>query len=322
MSDNKYTAQLLKKAFNSMLLIRKFEEKAAQLYTMKMIAGFCHLYIGQEAIATALKMASSQDDSFITGYRCHGFMLAAGTDPNIVMAELCGKRTGCSMGYGGSMHMFDPQNNFYGGHGVVGAQIPIGTGIAFAEKYRQTKNICITVLGDGAANQGQFYESCNIAKLWDLPVLYVIENNMYALGTSLERSTKAIKLYKRGLGLEIDGQQVNGMNFFEMYDAAQNAINYVREKQTPFILEAITYRYKGHSMSDPAHYRTKEEVEKFKDRDSISLVKNYMKENGMITNEEISVIEAAVKSAVQAAVEYSKMSKDPEISDLECNVIL
>lgn len=312
--------EVLLQAFHDMVLVRRFEEKAAQLYTMGLIGGFCHLYIGQEAIVASLKAVLNKGDSFITSYRCHGFMLVLGTPPGTIMAELLGKEDGCSGGRGGSMHMFDVKNNFYGGHGIVGAQVPIGTGLAFAEKYRGTNNVCVAVLGDGAVNQGQVYESWNLAKLFDIPVLYVIENNLYALGTSLRRSTKATLLYQRGIGLGIEGAQVDGMNFSAMYSAIGNAVGYVREKQQPFILEALTYRYRGHSMSDPAQYRTKKEVESYKERDPIELLKNEILSGNIASTEELEEIKARVCSIVKDAADFAQKSPLPQEAVLLKNV--
>lgn len=315
------SGQLLLRAFRSMLLIRRFEEKAAQLYTMGLIGGFCHLCIGQEAVATSLTLALTGSDLFITSYRCHGLMLALGSDPRIVMAELLGRSGGCSGGRGGSMHMFDIKKHFYGGHGIVGAQVPIGTGLAFAEKYKGTTNICATLLGDGAINQGQVYESFNMAALWGLPVMYVVENNLYALGTSLSRSTKGTMLYKRGENFGIEGKQVDGMDFVAMYNAILEAANYVRSKQMPFLLEVLTYRYRGHSMSDPAQYRKKEEVERYKARDPIKLLNERIIADGIADEKSLDEIETEVLEVVDDAAKFAQASPQPNVGTLLENVI-
>ena len=294
--SDKLSNESILNAYKQMVLIRKFEERAGALYTSKKIAGFCHLYIGQEAIAVSNVLAANDGDSFITTYRDHGLMIATGSPVYPIMAELCGKADGCSKGKGGSMHMFDThQDNkkkFFGGHGIVGAQTSLGTGIAFAEKYKGTKQICYTYLGDGAVHQGQFYESMNMASMWDLPVIYIIENNGYAMGTSVERATYDTNLFNRGIPFGILGKQVNGMNFFESYNAIKMASNYVREKQRPILLEMKTYRYRGHSMSDPAQYRTKAEVDNVKDTmDAIDIVKSYILEHNLWTQDEMSAYE-------------------------------
>jgi len=246
--------------YRQMLLIRRFEEKAGQLYGMGLIAGFCHLYIGQEAVVTGMKAAIRDGDQMITGYRDHGHMLALGMEATGVMAELTGRVGGYSRGKGGSMHMFSVEKNFYGGHGIVGAQVPLGTGLAFADKYKGDDSVSLTFFGDGAANQGQVYESFNMAKLWDLPVVFVIENNQYAMGTSIERSSSETHLYKRGASFGIPGEEVDGMDVLAVRDAGRRAVKHARSGKGPMILEMKTYRYRGHSMSDPAKYRTREEV--------------------------------------------------------------
>src|ERR1700748_856776 len=265
----KSNSESLKKLYHDMLLIRRFEERAGQLYGMGLIGGFCHLYTGQEAVVVGLMGAAKQGDQQITAYRDHGHMLAMGIDPKAVMAELTGRSTGLSRGKGGSMHMFSSEKKFYGGHGIVGAQVPIGTGLAFANKYRGNKGVCLTYFGDGAANQGQVYESFNMAELWKLPVVYVIENNQYAMGTSSERSSAETELYKRGISFNIPGEQVDGMDVDAVRAAGERAAQHARTKG-PYILEMKTYRYRGHSMSDPAKYRSKEEVDDVrKNRDPI-----------------------------------------------------
>ena len=259
------------KIYTKMLQIRRFEERAAQLYGMGHIGGFCHLYIGQEAVVVGVLMTIENSDSVVTTYRDHGHMIARGLDPKKIMAELTGRQTGYSNGKGGSMHMFSKKNNFYGGHGIVGAQVPIGTGIAFTHKYRKEKQICRTYIGDGAMNNGQVFEAFNLASLWKLPVLYIIENNMYGMGTSVDRASAGTDLFKRGEAFGIKGKKIDGMDVFKVIDAAQLAGDYVRSGKGPYILEVQTYRYKGHSMSDPANYRTKEELESYKVNDPINI---------------------------------------------------
>src|ERR1700689_5174193 len=249
-------------ALRQMLQIRRFEEKAGQMYGMGLIGGFCHLYIGQEAVVVGMKLAMRDGDQMITGYRDHGHMLACGMDLKGVMAELTGRRGGYSKGKGGSMHMFSLEKKFYGGHGIVGAQVPLGTGLAFANKYRGDNSVCVTYFGDGAANQGQVYESFNMAELWKLPVIYVIENNRYAMGTAITRSSAEVNLSRRGLSFNITGEQVDGMDVRAVKAAGEKAVQWCRDRKGPYILEMMTYRYRGHSMSDPAKYRTREEVEK------------------------------------------------------------
>jgi pyruvate dehydrogenase E1 component alpha subunit len=304
-----------------MLLLRRFEEKTGQLYGMGLIGGFCHLYIGEEAVAIGLVEALNQDDALITSYRDHGLMLARDSDPKTVMAELLGRESGCSKGKGGSMHMFDLPKGFYGGHGIVGAQVPLGTGLAFANKYRQNKNISVTLFGDGACHQGQVYESFNMAKLWGLPALYIIENNGYSMGTSVARCSSVNDLYKRGESFGIPGQQVDGMDFFDVHEKVSQAVKYVREKQSPMLLEMKTYRYRGHSMSDPATYRTKEEVDSYKsEKDPIMLLKNYLQKNKILTEEEFKAIEKKVKLVVNDAADFAKNSPEPAASELYTDV--
>ena len=248
-----------------MLLIRRFEERAGQMYGMGLIGGFCHLYIGQEAVVVGMQMAIGEGDQVITGYRDHGHMLACGMEPRGVMAELTGRRTGYSHGKGGSMHMFSREKNFFGGHGIVAAQVPLGTGLAFANRYRKNDRVCLTYFGDGAANQGQVYESFNMAKLWKLPVIYIIENNRYAMGTSVTRSSAQTDLSRRGVSFDIPGEQVDGMDIRAVKAAAERVVEWCRSGKGPYILEMLTYRYRGHSMSDPAKYRTREEVNKIRE---------------------------------------------------------
>jgi pyruvate dehydrogenase E1 component alpha subunit len=310
-------ASLLKKAYREMLYIRRFEERAAQLYGMGMIGGFCHLYIGQEAVAIGVQYAIKQDDAVITSYRDHGPMLATGSDPIAVMAELLGRAGGCSQGKGGSMHMFDLARKFYGGHGIVGAQVPIGTGIAFGMKYKDQPNLSVTYFGDGAINQGQVYESFNMAKLWKLPVLYVVENNEYSMGTAVARSCATTDLYRRGQSFDIPGKQVNGMDFLEVYKATIDAAEYVRSGKGPYILEMKTYRYRGHSMSDPAKYRTKEEVNKYKDeRDPIHNLETYLLKNKLAKPEELEEMEKTISDEIKKVVEVAQSSPEPDVTEL------
>ncbi|XVN41174.1 MAG: pyruvate dehydrogenase (acetyl-transferring) E1 component subunit alpha [Rickettsia endosymbiont of Argas persicus] len=308
------------KAFRDMLLLRRFEEKCGQLYGMGEIGGFCHLYIGQEAVISAVDMVKRKEDSTITSYRDHAHIILAGIEPKYVLAELMGRATGCSKGKGGSMHLFDVPNKFYGGHGIVGAQVPIGTGLAFAEKYNGTNNICFTFLGDGAVNQGQVYEAFNMAALWGLPVAYIIENNEYSMGTSVARSTFMRDLYKKGESFGIKGFQLNGMNFEEMYNGVKQAAEYVRENSMPLILEVKTYRYRGHSMSDPAKYRSKEEVETYKERDPITEIRKAILENKYASEADLKEIEQAVKEIVKEAVEFSENSPLPDEEELYTNI--
>ncbi len=308
--------------YTKMVKIRRFEEKSGQLYGMGLIGGFCHLYIGQEAVVVGIQENSKKGDQIITTYRDHGHMIAADTDPYIVFAELLGKADGCSRGKGGSMHMFDLENHFYGGHGIVGANVPIGTGLAFANKYRGNDFICIDYFGDGAANQGQVYESFNMAALWDLPVLYVIENNGYAMGTAVKRSSAMTELYKRGSGFDVAGDQCNGMDVCDVSRAAKKAIDYVRNESKPFILEVKTYRYRGHSMSDPAKYRTKEEVEDYKKNyDPITSVKNLIISCGFETEEKLKQMDKDIKAWVSDAAERAKTAPEPELTELYTDVL-
>lgn len=309
-------------AYKEMLLIRRFEEKCGQLYGMGQIAGFCHLYIGQEAVITGLFLAKEKGDSTVTSYRDHAHIILSGTHPKNVLAELTGKATGCSSGKGGSMHLFDIPNKFYGGHGIVGAQVPIGTGLAFAEKYNNTKNICFTFMGDGAVNQGQVYEAFNMAALWKLPVIYIIENNEYSMGTSVKRSTAMTELYKKGISFGIEGTRVNGMDLDEVYSAVLDATKKVRSGLGPQILEMKTYRYRGHSMSDPAKYRSKEEVESYKNLDPISILENRLMKEFKIKEDEIKDIEKEIKSIIAECVEFSENSPAPDESELMTQVFV
>ena len=303
----------LLKFYRDMLLIRRFEEKAGQLYGMGLIGGFCHLYIGQEAVVVGLEAAARDGDKRITSYRDHGHMLACGMDPNGVMAELTGRSGGYSKGKGGSMHMFSKEKNFYGGHGIVGAQVPLGAGLAFADRYRENNCVTFTYFGDGAANQGQVYETFNMAALWKLPVIFVIENNQYAMGTAQERSTSSPEIYTRGEAFGIKGEAVDGMDVIAVKTAGEKAADYCRAGKGPFILEIKTYRYRGHSMSDPAKYRTREEVQKMRaQRDPIEAVRTLLISEKHATDEEIKTIDKEIKEIINACAEYAKDS--PEVS--------
>lgn len=312
----------LLKYYREMVLIRRFEERAGQLYGMGLIGGFCHLYIGQEAVAVGMEAASIDGDQVITGYRDHGHMLAAGMDPKAVMAELTGRIGGSSKGKGGSMHMFDIETGFFGGHGIVGAQVSLGTGLAFADWYRNNGNVSFTYFGDGAANQGQVYESFNMAKLWNLPVVYVIENNEYAMGTSLARASATTNLSQRGSSFGIPGETVDGMDVFAVKEAAERAAEYARSGKGPYILEMKTYRYRGHSMSDPAKYRSKEEVDEVKTtRDPIDHIKTMLEQAG-VEEAEIKAIDNEIKAIVLEAVEFAQTSPEPDPSELYTDVYL
>ena len=304
-------------AFEQMLLIRRFEERAGQLYGMGLIGGFCHLYIGQEAVVVGMEMALGDGDQVITGYRDHGHMLAAGMDPRGVMAELTGRRTGYSHGKGGSMHMFSREKDFFGGHGIVAAQVPLGTGIAFANRYRKNDRVCLTFFGDGAANQGQVYESFNMAELWKLPVIYIIENNRYAMGTSVTRSSAQTDFSKRGLSFNIPGEQVNGMDIHAVKAAGEKAVQWCREGKGPYILEMMTYRYRGHSMSDPAKYRTREEVQKIRDEsDPIEMVRKRILKKGWASEDVLKATETKVRNTVSEAAEFAQAGPEPDPSEL------
>ena len=310
------------KMYSYMLKIRRFEERAAQLYGMGKIGGFCHLYIGQEAVVVGILMTIDKNDSVVTTYRDHGHMIARGLDPKRIMAELTGREDGYSAGKGGSMHMFSKENNFYGGHGIVGAQVPIGTGIAFTHKYNKQKNICRTYIGDGAMNNGQVFEAFNLAALWKLPVLYIIENNKYGMGTSVDRAAAGPDLYKRGEAFGIPGEKVDGMNVFKVIEAADKAGKYVREGNGPYIIEVQTYRYRGHSMSDPAKYRTKEELENYKETDPIEIVKSEILKNKFATEKEIEIINKETLQEIKSAAEFAINSSFPKDSELYTNVYL
>jgi pyruvate dehydrogenase E1 component subunit alpha len=304
-------------AYRAMLTIRRFEEKAGQMYGMGLIGGFCHLYIGQEAVVTGMQMVLNPGDEVITGYRDHGHMIACGMDPKGVMAELTGRAHGYSKGKGGSMHMFSVEKNFYGGHGIVGAPAPLGTGIAFANRYRGNNNICLTYFGDGATNQGQVYESFNMAELWKLPVIYVIENNRYAMGTAITRSSATIDLSKRGLSFNIPGEQVDGMDVRAVKAAGEKAAAWCRSGEGPYILEMLTYRYRGHSMSDPAKYRTRREVDEVRTHhDPIDLVRHRILEKKVATEDTLKKIDGEVRDLINAAAEFATHDPEPDPSEL------
>jgi pyruvate dehydrogenase E1 component alpha subunit len=308
-------------AYREMLLIRRFEEKAGQMYGMGLIGGFCHLYIGQEAVVVGVEMARRPDDQVITGYRDHGHMLACGMDPKGVMAELTGRSHGYSKGKGGSMHMFSAEKGFFGGHGIVGAMVPLGTGLAFANRYRGKDNVAITYFGDGAANQGQVYESFNMAKLWNLAVVYVIENNQYGMGTSISRASATTDLSKRGASFDIPGEQVDGMDVRAVKAAADKALKWCRDGNGPIILEMLTYRYRGHSMSDPAKYRTREEVEKVRmEHDPIEQSRKRILGMKWASEEQLKKIEAEVRSNINEASEFAIQDREPDVSELYADV--
>jgi len=308
-------------AYREMLLIRRFEEKAGQMYGMGLIGGFCHLYIGQEAVVVGMQMTLKPGDAVITGYRDHGHMLACNMDPKGVMAELTGRRGGYSHGKGGSMHMFSVEKGFYGGHGIVGAQVSLGTGLAFAARYRKTDNASLTYLGDGAANQGQVYESFNMAALWKLPVVYIIENNRYAMGTAINRSSATTDLSKRGLSFSIPGEQVDGMDVRAVKAAGEKAVDWCRAGKGPYILEMLTYRYRGHSMSDPAKYRTREEVNKMRtEHDPIEQVRMRVLEEKLASEDDLKKIDAEVRDIVNEAAEFATNDPEPDPAELWTDV--
>ena len=320
-SDSSVTRDELLQYYRDMLLIRRFEERAGQLYGMGLIGGFCHLYIGQEAIAVGVQAIKEPGDQVITGYRDHGHMLACGMDPKEVMAELTGRAGGSSKGKGGSMHMFSTEADLYGGHGIVGAQVALGTGLALANRYRDNKKVAFTYFGDGAANQGQVYESFNMAELWKLPVVYVIENNQYAMGTSVERSSAVSDFSKRGASFAIPGIQVDGMDVEAVAKAGAEAMAYCRAGKGPIILEMKTYRYRGHSMSDPAKYRTKEELTEVREtRDPIENFGKKLIERGVVSQEDLKAIDTQVKAIVIASAEFATESPEPGVAELYTDV--
>jgi pyruvate dehydrogenase E1 component alpha subunit len=309
--------------YRQMLLIRRFEEKAGQLYGLGLIGGFCHLYIGQEAVAVGLQSALKIGlDSVITGYRDHGHMLLCDIEPKLVMAELTGRQAGISKGKGGSMHMFDVAKGFYGGHGIVGAQVSLGTGLAFGHKYKSDGGVCLAYFGDGAANQGQVYESFNMAELWKLPIIYVIENNQYAMGTSVARSSAETQLYRRGESFRIPGLQVDGMDVLAVRGAAEEAIAWTRAGKGPIILEMKTYRYRGHSMSDPAKYRSRDEVQAMRDTsDPIERLKKELEALG-VTEDDLKAIDKDIRGVVAEAADFAEQSPEPDLSELYTDVLV
>jgi len=307
--------------YRDMLLIRRFEERAGQLYGMGLIGGFCHLYIGQEAIAVGMQQAKQDGDQVITAYRAHGHMLACGVDPRATMAELTGRAAGVSKGKGGSMHMFAPEHGFYGGHGIVGAQVSLGTGLALANRNSGNGKVSFVYFGDGAANQGQVYESFNMAQLWDLPVVYVIENNHYAMGTSIERSSSETHLYKRGVSFNIPGAEVDGMDVLAVREAGRMAADHARTGKGPFILEMKTYRYRGHSMSDPQKYRTRDEIDEVrKTRDPIDHLQDRLEKAGLADDAALKAIDAEVKRIVADAAEFARTAPEPDPSELYTDI--
>ena len=317
------TKDELLKLYRDMLMIRRFEEKAGQLYGLGLIGGFCHLYIGQEAVAIGLQSALTPGkDSVITGYRDHGHMLAYGIDPNVIMAELTGRAAGISRGKGGSMHMFSTSHKFYGGHGIVGAQVSLGAGLAFGHKYSGDGGICLAYFGDGASNQGQVYESFNMAELWKLPIIFVIENNQYAMGTSVNRASAEDQLYRRGESFSIPGIQVDGMDVLAVRGAAEVAIDWVRAGKGPVLLEMKTYRYRGHSMSDPAKYRSRDELQAVREKsDPIEGAKEDLLKMG-VTEDALKAIEKEIRAIVNASAEFAEQAPEPDLAELYTDVLV
>jgi len=321
--DYKASKEELLEFYRQMVLIRRFEEKAGQLYGLGFIGGFCHLYIGQEAVAVGIQSALEPGkDSVITGYRDHGHMLAYGIDPKLIMAELTGREAGISKGKGGSMHMFSVDHKFYGGHGIVGAQVSLGAGLGFAHKYRGDGGVCVAYFGDGAANQGQVYESFNMAELWKLPIIFVIENNQYAMGTSVNRSSAEDQLYRRGESFRIPGLQVNGMDVLAVRGATEEALKWVKDGNGPILLEMKTYRYRGHSMSDPAKYRSREEVQEVREKsDPIEGAKKHLEAAG-ISEEELKKIDQDIRKIVSDAADFAESSPEPDLDELYTDVLV
>ena len=320
--QNAAEPETLHRWFRDMLLLRRFEEKASQLYGMGQIGGFCHLYIGQEAVVTGVQYALEPGDSVITGYRCHAHMLIAGTSPREVMAELTGRAAGASGGKGGSMHLFAPERGFYGGHGIVGAQVPLGVGLGFAHKYRASDRISVTYFGDGAANQGQVFEAFNMAALWRLPVLFVIENNQYAMGTSVERSAAVADLHERGRAFGIPGEKVDGMDVAAVSQATQEAVANLRAGKGPLLLEMMTYRYRGHSMSDPAKYRSREEVSKMRqERDPIEQARAALLDGGHADADALKEIDKEIKAIVNEAAAFAQDAPEPDAETLRAHIV-
>nr|WP_246448375.1 pyruvate dehydrogenase (acetyl-transferring) E1 component subunit alpha [Novosphingobium flavum] len=315
-------AELLK-FYEQMLLIRRFEERAGQLYGLGLIGGFCHLYIGQEAVAVGLQSALKEGhDSVITGYRDHGHMLAYGIDPKVIMAELTGRAAGISRGKGGSMHMFSTEHKFYGGHGIVGAQVPLGAGLAFAHQYNEDGGVCMAYFGDGAANQGQVYETFNMAALWNLPIIFVVENNGYAMGTAVSRGSAETEFYRRGTAFRIPGMSVNGMNVLEVRQAAEVALEHVRGGNGPVLMELHTYRYRGHSMSDPAKYRSRDEVQEMREKhDPIEGLKTELISRG-VSEDSLKEIDKTIRAQVSEAADFAENSPEPEMPELYTDVLV
>jgi len=321
--STKVDKEQVKKFYTDMLMIRRFEEKAGQIYGMGLIGGFCHLYIGQEAVVVGMQSAITPEDAVITSYRDHGHMLACGMDPKGVMAELTGREGGYSKGKGGSMHMFSKEKNFYGGHGIVGACVPLGTGLAFSQKYQGSNNVTLCYMGDGTVNQGQVYESFNMAELWTLPVVYVIENNEYAMGTSVKRASAQTELFRRGESFNVPGEQVDGMDVFAVAEAGRKAVEWAKSGKGPYILEMKTYRYRGHSMSDPAKYRSKEEVNKKRaESDPIERVREKLLADKIYSEDELKDIDRQVKAIVAEAVEFAQESPEPHPDELMTDIVI
>jgi pyruvate dehydrogenase E1 component alpha subunit len=321
--DTGLSADQLREFYRSMLLIRRFEERAGQLYGMGLIGGFCHLYIGQEAVVVGMQSTIVEGDTIVTSYRDHGHMLAAGMDPKGVMSELTGRKDGYSKGKGGSMHMFSREKNFFGGHGIVGAQVPIGTGLAFAHSYRTNKKVSLTYFGDGSANQGQVYEAMNMAALWKLPVVYIIENNRYGMGTSVERASAITELFRHGEAFGIPGERVDGMDVVAVRTEGLKAVEHARSGAGPYILEMQTYRYRGHSMSDPAKYRTKEEVDKYRnERDPIDHVRKILLDEKLADEAAVKAIDADIRKTVNDAAEFAQHSPEPDPAELWTDVLV
>jgi pyruvate dehydrogenase E1 component alpha subunit len=309
--------------YRQMLLIRRFEERAGQLYGMGLIGGFCHLYIGQEAVVTGVQAALRHGDSIITGYRDHGHMLACGIDAKSVMAELTGRHAGISKGKGGSMHMFSVDHGFFGGHGIVAAQVPLGTGLGFAHKYKGDGGLAVTYFGDGASNQGQVYESFNMAELWKLPVIFIIENNQYAMGTSVNRASSEDQLFRRGESFRVPGIQVDGMDVCAVRGAAQTAVDWVRAGKGPVLLEMKTYRYRGHSMSDPAKYRSRDEVAAVREKsDCIEHAKQELLDRGAATEASLKELEKGIRATVAEAADFAEQAPEPDASELYTDVLV
>ncbi len=311
-----YSKETYLKWYEMMLRIRRFEERTLMAYGQQKVRGFCHVYIGQEAIAAGMTTAIRPEDAVVTAYRQHGIALSRGIPSNACMAELFGKADGCVKGKGGSMHFFSKEKRFFGGNGIVGAQIPIGTGIAFAEKYKGTDNLCVTMFGDGAARQGALYESFNMAMTWSLPVLYIVENNGYAMGTSVERTSNVLDMYKIGDAFHMPSEQVDGMSPENVHEALQRAADHIRAGKGPYFLEIKTYRYKGHSVSDPAKYRTKEELQSYKDRDPVKETEKKILDNKIASKKEIDAIKDAIKAEINEAIAFAEASPLPDPSEL------